>query len=154
MFRRDRISVAMKTNVSRNGARFPAVFTVSRTMDKFDCRRLQFARNVKTTRECARDSRGKLGEERFYFGDREIELFLKTFSPRLTLSTASSTTPVAPSSRRHLYHPERRKTMSYESAKEVYELLSAQRKYVIPDEWKCVKALPKASRNISSRNRP
>lgn len=59
------------------------VLGASRMADKFDCQRLQFARNVKIasiatppqgTRIGSRDTpQGKLGEKSFYFGGRGID---------------------------------------------------------------------------------
>lgn len=67
-------------------------------------------------------SRGKLSEKSFYFRLlRNQVLSVDFLSPR-----SCTTSRQRPSFRRRLYYPERRKIMStYESAREVYELLSA-----------------------------
>lgn len=90
---------------------------------KFDCRRLQFAWNVKiartAARKYARNLRGKLGERKVF-----ISAFAKSSSSRRLSLLVLSHHQHCHSASHRLYHFECRKTMStYEFAKEVYELL-------------------------------
>lgn len=93
---------------------------------KFDCRRLQFARNVKIVRTAARKYarnfrawRGKPGERKVF-----ISTFAKSSSSRRLSLLVLSHHQHHHSASRRLCRSECRKTMpTYESAKEVYELL-------------------------------
>lgn len=125
-------------NRTQQGVReVTGLFVVLRCLalaDKFDCRRLQFARNVGIARnvECAapttRSIAEKVGVKSFYFGGGcGIEFLPSTFPASSTRAIQRDDVCRFSSRRRRrrrLYHPERRKTMSTcESAKEVYELL-------------------------------
>lgn len=106
----------------QNNERFSAIFTVSYTMISLIVSDYNL-RGMSRTHKIRSES-GKVGEKSFYFGKSRHRVFdVDSFSLRLTLNTTSST--IASPSRHHLYHPMRHKIMSsYESAKEVYELLT------------------------------
>lgn len=120
----------MKTETSKqHKIIYPRRYDVSRD-GKLDCRRLQFAWNIRMARTAARKyaqdlraARKARREKSFYFDVCKTEFFPSTFS--FSCSRTISLTTHCRSTSRRLCHSECRKTMStYESAKEVYELLS------------------------------
>lgn len=128
-----------KREVPQNNERFSAIFTVSCTMISLIVSDYNL-RGMSRIRKIHSES-GKVGEKSFYFGKSRHRIFFEdSFPLRLTLNTTSST--IASPSRHHLYHPMLlhfviifiilcKIMSSYESAKEVYELLQASTKVLM-----------------------
>lgn len=115
------------------------VYGVSRD-GKFDCRRLQFARNVKSREDCRAKIRSKFARDVGKLGERKvfISAFAKSSSSRRLSLPVLSHHQHRHSASRRLYHSKCRKTMStYESAKEIYEVLRVpESALLVFDEWK------------------